>query len=72
MKHKELPPTEKSCCTPTRLVSLSNPEGVQQRLVQGESHRSDMVFLSGGQFLMDTDFPHDFPGDGKGSVRPVE
>ena len=61
-----------SCCAPSAVhektaVGLSEAAGASRAI----DAASDMVSLPGGTFLMGTDYPHGFPLDGEGPVRPV-
>jgi formylglycine-generating enzyme len=63
--------TGKGCCSPAR-------EGLPAREVQlempgadGTQRQKNMATLSGGRFLMGTDYKYAFPKDGEGPVREV-
>src|ERR1700744_3789754 len=65
--------TPGSCCTPARSTSTGTVVGLPlatppEAVSDG---RRPMVTLPAGTFLMGTDYPHGFPGDGEGPVRPV-
>lgn len=66
-----------SCCAPRHsevsggvpLTELSAPRFQEQ--AASAQIQSPMVSLSGGTFLMGTDYSYGFPADGEGPVRPV-
>jgi sulfatase modifying factor 1 len=66
-----------SCCAPRHsevsggvpLTELSVPRFQEQ--AASAQIQSPMVSLSGGTFLMGTDYSYGFPADGEGPVRPV-
>ncbi|MGB6132349.1 MAG: formylglycine-generating enzyme family protein [Acidobacteriaceae bacterium] len=68
-------PKAPSCCAPRgeRVRSLADPStilsGNRGDNTAGRVRRT--VSLSGGRFLMGTDYPYGFPADGEGPVRPV-
>lgn len=63
-----------SCCTPVavREAETNKPPAMSAGIVAvAATLKGDMVSLPGGTFLMGTDYPHGFPMDGEGPVRPV-
>lgn len=72
MSHKKKP----SCCAASRpistkaatLVEHSRLENVQKK----RPNTNDMIYLSGGEFLMGSNHPEAFPEDGEGPVRKVK
>ncbi len=68
-----LPILKPSCCIPAVRVRDNTPAVALPSPLRAPSSESGrpMVALSGGAFLMGTDYPHGFPDDGEGPVREV-
>ena len=68
-------PQVKSCCAPTadRGFSQSVPSDstIFSESIASPETRSRMIALSGGEFLMGSDYAEGFPKDGEGPVRRV-
>ncbi len=68
-----------SCCTPPAGRGADNSEDLNSSLLAripgsaavSDAARARMVALSGGTFLMGTDYAEGFPADGEGPVRAV-
>ncbi|GGH08467.1 formylglycine-generating enzyme family protein [Silvibacterium dinghuense] len=60
-----------SCCTPGRASNFVTLIPALAPAAQA-SETGAMIPLPGGRFLMGTDYPHGFPADGEGPIRPVE
>ena len=63
-------PGKKPCCAPAA-PPREAVQGKVIRQVSGEDATDRMVRLSGGSFLMGTDYEGSFPDDGEGPVREV-
>jgi formylglycine-generating enzyme len=63
-----------SCCVPVALreepASAGRVQTATSRETASDAHRAT-VALSGGTFLMGTDYDRGFPADGEGPIRPV-
>jgi formylglycine-generating enzyme len=63
----------RSCCAPP-LSQISKATEIKAQdvvVAPAKPSPNTMVSLPGGTFLMGTDYPHGFPADGEGPVRPV-
>lgn len=64
----------KSCCSPmVKNYEKSSDHDIENYPVRSFSKdvRADMIYLSGGEFLMGTDDNEGFPSDGEGPVRKI-
>src|SRR6266516_5930702 len=66
-----------SCCAPSRSAAsapaaVEVPAAVKRSARNGAVSSLEMVALEGGSFLIGTDDPDGFPGDGEGPVREIE
>lgn len=65
-----------SCCAPrsaraSSIVPTPAAAAGNSEIQPSCASNRKMVALPGGTFLMGTDYPHGFPADGEGPVRPV-
>src|SRR5690625_4198028 len=64
---------QKSCCSASRSEIGTKPleKEENKKVVQKETDIENMVYLSGGEFLMGTNSKEGFPDDGEGPVRKI-
>src|SRR5690625_5157494 len=62
-----------SCCSASRSELGTKPleKEENKKVVQKETDIENMVYLSGGEFLMGTNSKEGFPDDGEGPVRKI-
>lgn len=63
---------KKGCCSPAAShEDAAPPAATPGMTAAGTASTDDMISLPGGKFLMGTDYPNGFAGDGEGPVREV-
>ncbi|MEN1967872.1 formylglycine-generating enzyme family protein [Lentibacillus sp. N15] len=63
---------EINCCSPTRHLLDGSKEKIDTCKLGHEASKDNMIYLSGGQFMMGTNEKEAFPDDGEGPVRKVK